>query len=100
MAEEEIKLEDVFDMDFLQSFQDSFARAAGMTAVTVDKDGKPVTRPTDWSEFCMKYTRGTAEGCRRCEQCDKNGGETAAVLVSQRFMSAMRALWILVLLFW
>ena len=78
MAEEEIKLEDVFDMDFLQSFQDSFARAAGMTAVTVDKDGKPVTRPTDWSEFCMKYTRGTAEGRRRCEQCDKNGGETAA----------------------
>ena len=78
MAEEEIKLEDVFDMDFLQSFQDSFARAAGMTAVTVDKDGKPVTRPTDWSEFCMKYTRGCAEGRRRCEQCDKNGGETAA----------------------
>ena len=75
---EEIKLSDVFDMDFLQAFQDSFARAAGMTAVTVDKDGKPVTRPTDWSEFCMKYTRGTAEGCRRCEQCDKNGGETAA----------------------
>ena len=75
---EDIKLSDVFDMDFLQSFQDSFARAAGMTAVTVDKDGKPVTRPTDWSEFCMKYTRGTAEGCRRCEQCDKNGGETAA----------------------
>ena len=75
---EDIKLSDVFDMDFLQSFQDSFARAAGMTAVTVDKDGKPITRPTDWSEFCMKYTRGSAEGCRRCEQCDKNGGETAA----------------------
>ena len=75
---EEIKLGDVFDMDFLQSFQDSFAKAAGMTAVTVDKDGKPVTRPTDWTDFCMKYTRGTAEGCRRCEQCDKNGGETAA----------------------
>lgn len=75
---EEIKLEDVFDMDFLQSFQDSFAKAAGMTAVTVDKDGKPVTRPTDWTDFCMKYTRGTAEGRRRCEQCDKNGGETAA----------------------
>ena len=75
---EEIKLDEVFDMDFLQSFQDSFARAAGMTAVTVDKDGKPVTRPTDWTDFCMKYTRGTAEGRRRCEQCDKNGGETAA----------------------
>ncbi len=78
MAEEEIRLEDVFDMDFLQKFQDNFARAVGMTAVTVDKDGKPVTRPTDWSDFCMKYTRNSSEGCRRCEQCDKNGGETAA----------------------
>lgn len=78
MAKEEIRVQDVFDMDFLQKFQDSFARAAGMTAVTVDKDGKPVTRPTDWSDFCMKHTRGCAEGRRRCEQCDKNGGETAA----------------------
>ena len=68
----------VYDLDFLQKFQEIFARAVGMTAVTVDADGKPITRPTDWSEFCMKYTRGTAEGCRRCEQCDKNGGETAA----------------------
>ena len=75
---EDVRVEDVFDMDFLQKFQDNFARAVGMTAVTVDADGKPITRPTDWSEFCMKYTRGTAEGCRRCEQCDKNGGETAA----------------------
>ena len=75
---EEIKLEDVFDMDFLQSFQDSFARAIGMTAVTIDKDGKQVTRATDLTDFCMKYNRGIAEGCRRCEQCDKNGGETAA----------------------
>ena len=79
MAEmDEIRLQDIFDMDFLQKFQDTFARAVGMTAVTVDKDGKPVTRPTDWTDFCMKYTRDSAEGCRRCEQCDKNGGETAA----------------------
>lgn len=78
MAEAELTLQDIFDMDFLQKFQDEFARAVGMTAVTVDKDGKPVTRPTDWTDFCMKYTRGSAEGCRRCEQCDRNGGEEAA----------------------
>ena len=79
MAElDDIRLEDVFDIGFLQKFQDIFARAVGMTAVTVDKDGKPVTKPTDWTDFCMKYTRDSAEGCRRCEQCDKNGGETAA----------------------
>ena len=75
---DDLKVQDIFDMDFLQKFQDEFARAVGMTAVTVDKDGKVITRPTDWSDFCMKYTRDSAEGCRRCEQCDKNGGETAA----------------------
>ena len=75
MAElDDIRLEDVFDIGFLQKFQDIFARAVGMTAVTVDKDGKPVTKPTDWTDFCMKYTRNSTEGCRRCEQCDKNGG--------------------------
>lgn len=73
-----VKVQDIFDMDFLQKFQDEFARAVGMTAVTVDKDGKVITRPTDWSDFCMKHTRNSSEGCRRCEQCDKNGGETAA----------------------
>lgn len=75
---ENIRVQDIFDMDFLQKFQDTFARAVGMTAVTVDADGKPITRPTDWSDFCMKYTRDSREGCRRCEECDKRGGETAA----------------------
>ena len=46
MAElDDIRLEDVFDIGFLQKFQDTFARAVGMTAVTVDKDGKPVAKP-------------------------------------------------------
>lgn len=78
MATEELKIQDIFDMDFLQKYQDNFARAVGMTAVTVDKNGTPVTNPTDWTDFCMKYTRGCNEGRRRCELCDKNGGESAA----------------------
>ena len=51
MAEQEIRLQDIFDMDFIQKFQDDFARAVGMTAVTVDLDGTPVTHPTDWTDF-------------------------------------------------
>ena len=39
---ENIRVQDIFDMDFLQKFQDTFARAVGMTAVTVDADGKPI----------------------------------------------------------
>ena len=42
-----IKVQDIFDMEFLQEFQDNFARSLGMTAVTVDINGNPVTKPTD-----------------------------------------------------
>lgn len=75
---DKIRVQDIFDMDFLQKFQDSYARAVGMTAVTVDADGKPITRPTDWTDFCMKFTRDSKEGGRRCEECDRKGGEAAA----------------------
>ena len=78
MAEQEIRLQDIFDMDFIQKFQDDFARAVGMTAVTVDLDGTPVTHPTDWTDFCMKYTRGCPKGKARCEKCDADNGAKAA----------------------
>lgn len=78
MAEQEIRLQDIFDMDFIQKFQDDFARAVGMTAVTVDLDGTPVTHPTDWTDFCMKYTRGCPKGKARCEKCDAENGAKAA----------------------
>ncbi len=53
MAEQEIRLQDIFDMDFIQKFQDDFARAVGMTAVNGDLDGTPVTHPTDWTDVWM-----------------------------------------------
>ena len=49
-----------------------------MTAVTVDLDGTPVTHPTDWTDFCMKYTRGCPKGKARCEKCDADNGAKAA----------------------
>jgi ligand-binding sensor protein len=76
--EEDLKVQDVFDMDFLQELQDSFARSVGMTAVTVDLNGTPITRPTDWTDFCMKHTRNSSLGCKRCQENDRIGGETAA----------------------
>ena len=59
---ENIRVQDIFDMDFLQEFQDNFARSLGITAVTVDLDGNPITKPTDWTDFCMNYTRKSPIG--------------------------------------
>ncbi len=75
---ENLKVEDVFDMKFLQAFQDSFAKSLGMTAVTVDLEGNPITRPSYWTKFCMEYTRNSPIGNKRCMECDRIGGETSA----------------------
>ena len=48
-----VTLRDLFDLDFLQEFQDTFAEIAGIAAITVDLDGNPVTRPTNFTDFCM-----------------------------------------------
>lgn len=75
---ENLKVEDVFNMKFLQEFQDSFAKSLGMTAVTVDLKGNLITRPSYWTKFCMEYTRNSPIGNKRCMECDRIGGETSA----------------------
>ncbi|MGN0941831.1 MAG: PocR ligand-binding domain-containing protein [Selenomonadaceae bacterium] len=75
---EEIKMQDVLDQDFLQKFQDQFSKAVGVAAITVDNNGTPITRPSGFTDFCMKYTRESSLGCQRCMACDKKGGEQSA----------------------
>ncbi len=75
---EEIQLQDLFDMDFLQSFQDNFAKSLGIAAVTVDMKGNPITKPSGFTDFCMEYTRKSKVGSQRCMECDRHGGETSA----------------------
>lgn len=71
----ELKLTDLISVKTLQDIQDGFANLTGMAALTTDADGTPVTRGSNFTEFCMDLTRKNSEGCRRCEKCDKEGGE-------------------------
>jgi len=74
---EKLKLTDVIDINYLQAVQDAFSDATGMASITVDTSGVGITKPSNFHDFCMKYTRGCPEGLRRCEDCDKRGGEQA-----------------------
>ncbi len=71
------RMEEVFDLDFLQEFQDSFSKAVGISSISVDADGTPVTKPSDFSEFCFDYTRKSELGLKNCMECDKRGGQQA-----------------------
>jgi ligand-binding sensor protein len=68
-----MKLIDFMDMSQLQKIQDDFSEATGLAAIAVDADGNYITKGSNFTDFCMKYTRGCPEGARRCQKCDATG---------------------------
>lgn len=74
----QVKLKDIIDIDFLQKFQDDFAKGIGLASVTVDLDGTPITDPSSYTRFCMDFTHSTTVGDNRCAESHKRGGEEAA----------------------
>lgn len=68
-----MKLTDFMDMAQLQKIQDAFSDATGLAAIAVDNEGNYITNGSNFTEFCMKHTRGCAEGAKRCQKCDVEG---------------------------
>ena len=73
----DISLIELIDTDVLEKIQESFSGITGMAAITIDATGKAITEGTNFTDFCMKYTRGTEIGCRRCEECGRQAAQTA-----------------------
>ena len=69
----ELVLTDLIDVGILQQIQDGFSDFTGMAALTADAQGVAVTEGSRFTDFCMELTRKSPLGCKRCEQCDKNG---------------------------
>ncbi len=72
---QELQLTDLIEVETLQRIQDAFAAMTGMAALTTDLHGFPVTKGSNFTDFCTKYTRVSEVGHLRCEQCDKYGAE-------------------------
>ena len=75
-ANTEPRIEDFVDIALLQRLQDSFAEAMGVAAVTVDREGKPVTTVSNFCRVCLMI-RETDKGLARCQRCDAEGGRIA-----------------------
>ncbi len=68
-------LVDFINQERLEIFEEAVAEFTGMATIITDADGKPVTKGSNFTDFCMKYTRNTEIGGKRCEWCDKFGAE-------------------------
>lgn len=74
---DKLQLTELVDVEVLQRIQDAFSEMTGIAAVTADVNGVPVTRGSNFSEFCEKYNRGTKTGAMRCKRCGKRGAVEA-----------------------
>lgn len=73
-----VKITDVIDINLLQRFQDNFAESMDIASITVDIDGKPVTRPSSFTRFCKGFIQSTEVGKVRCAECHRLAGKKAA----------------------
>ncbi|MGN1101581.1 MAG: PocR ligand-binding domain-containing protein, partial [Huintestinicola sp.] len=72
-TDEKIHLTDLIPVETLQKIQDSFSKMARMAALTTDENGTPITKGSNFSDFCINYCRKSPIGKVRCEKCDRDG---------------------------
>ena len=68
-----MEIKEFTDMTKFEHIMSSWAKATGMATVAVGGDGKYISECYNFTDFCIKLTRGSAEGCARCEKCDREG---------------------------
>jgi len=68
-----LKIEEFCDMNKFESIMDNWAKSTGLATVAVGADGKYISQCYNFTEFCIDLTRGSDEGRRRCEKCDREG---------------------------
>ncbi len=68
-----VRIEDFCNMTEFEAIMDNWAKSTGLATVAVGADGKYISKCYNFTDFCMKLTRGSAEGKERCEKCDREG---------------------------
>ncbi|WP_051533810.1 sensor histidine kinase [Desulfitibacter alkalitolerans] len=69
-------LREVIDISRLQEVIDKFSAATSMGAVVSDVDGIPITKPSNFTNFC-RLIRSSKEGLKGCYKSDSIGGKIA-----------------------
>lgn len=60
-------------MEKFEEIMKNWATSTGLATVAVGADGTYISDCYNFTDFCIKLTRGCMEGKRRCEKCDAEG---------------------------
>ena len=61
------------DMEQFERIMSNWAEATGLATVAVGADGNYISECYNFTDFCIKLTRGCSKGQARCEKCDREG---------------------------
>jgi len=70
-----LEVEDIINIPTLQKFLDNFAIGMNCAAVSVDREGKELTKPSHYRPFCQNFIHATTVGDARCAKCHNEMGE-------------------------
>ena len=68
-----MEIKDFTDMEKFENLMATWATATGLATVAVGAHGEYISECYNFTDFCIKLTRGSKEGCARCEKCDREG---------------------------
>ncbi|MEI7857626.1 MAG: PAS domain S-box protein [Methanomicrobiales archaeon] len=70
LEDTEIAFEVLFNIDEIQRLQDDFSNATGVASIITHPDGRPITKPSNFTRLCNDIIRKTRIGCTNCYKSD------------------------------
>lgn len=67
---------DLFDLDEIQTIQDTFAKATGVASIITEPDGTPITSPSNFCNLCTNIIRKSPKGLANCIRSDSIIGKS------------------------
>ena len=68
-----MNIRDFVDLKQFEEILNAWSKATGMATIALDDKGEYISGEIGFTDFCMKYTRGSEEGAKRCLKCDQEG---------------------------
>ncbi len=70
-----IQFRDIFNLEEIQHIQDLFADANGVASIITTTDGRPITKPSNFTRLCNNIIRKTEKGLSNCYKSDAEIGK-------------------------
>lgn len=74
-----IHLLDLIEKEKLDLILRDFTEVTGVASIITEVDGRPITKPHNFTSLCKNYCRSTEKGRHKCYESDSYGGRQTAM---------------------